>query len=191
MKIQRHLQIVLTAAVLSMLLLLGCKREDSITPVPCNVDPWAPESCTFSWGKYNSLVELGDYFGGHDSTIFTHAGDTLKFYGWVYYHGPGEPIFEPFEMNPLREGWNPDAKQIYLTGSEDHHRNGGVDGFVFLQWTDRFLEENPWFVEEFDSLLQKKWYITAALWYQFNGFSPCYEYFPLFTMVALDTVPNN
>ena len=191
MAMGNHARSFLSFALLSVLLATGCQREDSINPVPCDVDPWAPESCTFAWDKYNSLQEVHDYFYHHDSTIITHVGDTLKFWGWVYFHGPGEPVYWPYAMDPIREAWTADAGIIYLVGNEDHHEHHGLNGLAILRWDDIFLQENKWFVEEFDSLLQKKWYVTATLQEEAEVFFPCLMYSPKFIMTALDTNINS
>ena len=187
-----HIYFYLIVAVLSGFILSGCK-DDSITPCGCeHVVDWAPDTCSFSWTEYNSLRQVGDYLGRHDSTIVAHSGDTLRFWGWVYFPGPEEPIYEPYALDPLREDWNVDAKRILLVGNEDHHVHHNEYGSAWLWWDDDFLLENPQFVQDFDSLLQKKWYVTAImnsvrLGYYFLG-PRCNEYGYRFSLINVDTV---
>ena len=184
----------LAIATLMAMVLTGCKGE-KITPCGCeNIVDWAPDTCSFSWSEYNSLKQVIDYFRHHDSTIVTYAGDTVKFWGWVYFHGPGEPIYEPFTLNPVRENWNIDAKRILLVGNEDHHSHHAEKGEIWLIWDDVFIQENPQFVQDFDSLLQKKWYVTATMdsVRVDHSFGPvCNKWGTKFSLIALDTIPNN
>ena len=184
--------ILLSVVILSGILFLECKPVTTDDPFACNreVDPWAPESSTFSWTDYNSIMEVKDYFVGHDSTIITHVGDTLKFCGWLYFHGPGEPVYWPGSA-PDHDLWTVDTKFIHLVESEDNHDHCENNKHIIVDWSDAFLQENPWFTVEFDSLLQKKWYVTAVLEEQAEVLSPCYSYVPKYVMVALDTLINN
>ncbi len=184
--------ILLSVVVLSDILFLECKPVTKDDPFVCNieVDPWAPESSTFSWTEYNTLSEVHDYFVGHDSTIITHVGDTLKFWGWVYFHGPGEPVYWP-GTDPDHDLWTADTKFIHLVENEDHHDHHENNKHAIVDWSDAFLQENPWFAVEFDSLMQKKWYVTAVLEEQAEVLSPCYSYNSKYVMVALDTLINN
>ena len=188
----RRNSILLSVVVLSGILFLACKPVTKDDPFACNVevDPWASESSTFSWTDYNSLSEVHDYFVGHDSTIIIHVGDTLKFWGWVYFHGPGEPVYWP-GPDPDHDLWTADTKFIHLVESEDHHDHHEGNKHAVVCWSDAFLQENPWFTVEFDSLLQKKWYVTAVLEEEAEVLSPCYRYVPKYVMVALDTLINN
>lgn len=184
-----QLHFYLIVAVLSLIFLSGCKDE-KITPCGCeNIVYWASDTCSFSWSEYNSLKQVTDYFNHHDSTIITHVRDTLKFWGWVYFHGPGEPIYYPSVH--LEEAWTPDAKLIHLVGNEDHHEHRGLNGNIVIEWTNSFLQENPWFTQNFDSLLMKKWYVTAILEEKAEVVLPCHWYDPKYIMVRLDTLPNN
>ena len=189
-----HIHLYLVAAALSFLLLSGCK-DDSITPCGCeDIVDWAPDTCSFSWSGYNSPKQVIDYFSQHDSTIVTHAGDTVKFWGWVYFHGPEEPIYEPYALNPLREDWNVGAKRILLVGNEDHHYHHLEYGAIWLMWDDEWLIENPHFVQNFDILLQKKWYVTAIM----DSVKVDYSFGPLcnrwgtkFSLINVDTIQRS
>ncbi len=143
----------------------------------------------FSLSEYNSLKQVNDYFA-YDSTIVTHASDTVNFWGWVYFHGPQEPIYEPYALNPLREDWNVDARRILLVGNEDHHYHHKEYGAAWLFWDDAFLQENPQFVQDFDSLLQKKWYVMAVMdSVRADIFSPiCNKWGRKFTMISVNTI---
>lgn len=185
-----HTHFFFIVAVLSLFFFSGCK-DDNITPCGCeNMVDWAPDTCSFSWSEYNSLIQVRDYLA-YDSTIVTHAGDTVKFWGWVYFHGPQEPIYEPYALNPLREDWNVDVGRIFLVGNEDHHGHHGEYGATWLFWDDAFLQENPQFVQDFDSLLQKKWYVMAVMDsvradYSFGP--SCHKWGKKFTLIGVDTI---
>ena len=190
----RHIRYYLIAAVLPLFFLSGCKGE-KITPCGCeNIVDWAPDTCSFSWSEYNSLIQVRDYFYQHDSTIVTHAGDTVKFWGWVYFHGPEEPIWEPYVMNPIREDWNVDAKRIFLVGNKDHHLHHYEYGATWLWWDDDWLLRNPQFVQDFDSLLQKKWYVTATMDAVKidDSFGPvCNKWGMKFSLIIVDTTQRS
>ena len=197
MKTRDKMTLFIAIAVVAAMALTGCRREDSISPYPYDCDgPWASDTCTFSMDKYNSLREVLDYFVGHDSTMMMHDGDTIKFYGWVYYHAPGEPIYSPVD-DSFREIYTEESKFIRIVGNEDHHfySPDGYYGMIIVWWYNGdFIEENPWFVQEFDSLLQKKWYITATLQASYSpGLipSPCSHWGLRYEIIALDTLPPN
>ena len=197
MKTRDKMTLFIVIAAVAAMTLTGCRREDSISPYPYDCDgPWASDTCTFSMDKYNSLREVLDYFVGHDSTMIMHDGDTIKFYGWVYYHAPGEPVYSPVD-DSFREIYTVESKFIRIVGNEDHHfySADGFYGMELVWWSDGgFIEENPWFVQEFDSLLQKKWYITATLQASYSpGLipSPCSKWTLRYEMIALDTLPPN
>ena len=181
-----NLSIINIIVAVSVIILTGCKKpiEEEVNPM---CEYWAPEDCTFSLDKYNSPAELCDYFMEHDSTIQAHVGDTLKIWGWVYYHGSGEPIPIPYETDPLREAWSSEAKKIYLVGNEDHH---GWYEAIQLVWTDSFLHNNPDFMQSFDTYLAKKWYVSATLSY-WEMLIPCSMYSPIFNIVSIDTIPKD
>lgn len=189
-----HIHFYLIAAALSLFFLSGCK-DDNITPCGCeHILDWAPDTCSFSWSEYNSLKQVKDYFNQHDSTIVTHAGDTVKFWGWVYFHGPEEPIYEPYALNPLREDWNVEARRIMLVGNDDHHFHHNEYGAAWLWWDDAFLLENPQFVQDFDSLLQKKWYVTATMdsVRADLSFGPlCNKWSAKFSLISVDTIQRS
>ncbi len=185
------------AAVFSVLFLSGCKGE-KITPCYCErIMDWAPDTCSFSWTNYNSPRQVMDYFLLHDSTIVFHDGDTVKFWGWVYFHGPNEPIYEPYALKPLREDWNADAKLMLLVGNEDHHLHKGKYGAIWLQWDDTFLQENPRFVQGFDGLLLKKWYVTATInkerrsLYIGPSCDKENQWGVKYSLITIDTIPHN
>ena len=188
-RLLHYSHIFLIAAVLSFFFLSGCKGE-KITPCGCeNIQHWAPDTSSFSWSEYNSLKQVIDYFSYHDSTIITHVGDTLKFWGWVYFNGPGEPVYYPNEG--FHEAWTPDTRYIHFVGNEDHHEHHGLNGHVVIHWTDTFLQNNPWFIQDFDSLLMKTWYVTAILRDGSEVVLPCHMYSPKYIMIGLDTLSNN
>ena len=73
-----HIHFYLIAAALSLFFLSGCK-DDNITPCGCeHILDWAPDTCSFSLSEYNSLKQVKDYLYQHDSTIVSHAGDTVQ-----------------------------------------------------------------------------------------------------------------
>ncbi|MBR3413671.1 MAG: hypothetical protein IKG81_13405 [Bacteroidales bacterium] len=189
-----HIHFYLIAAALSLFFLSGCK-DDNITPCGCeHILDWAPDTCSFSLSEYNSLKQVKDYLYQHDSTIVSHAGDTVKFWGWVYFHGPEEPIYEPYALNPVREDWNVDAKRILLVGNEDHHFHHNEYGAAWLWWDEAFLLENPQFVQDFDSLLQKKWYVTAIMdsVRTDRSFGPlCNKWGFKFSLINVDTIQRS
>ena len=107
-----NLSIINIIVAVSVITLTGCKKpiEEEINPM---CEYWAPEDCTFSLDKYNSPAELCDYFMEHDSTIQAHVGDTLKIWGWVYYHGWYEAIQLVWTDSFLHN--NPDFMQSFDT----------------------------------------------------------------------------
>lgn len=146
--------LILAAAAISAMAFAGCvKPQEQIIPTEsCN--PWAPEDCPFSRDGYNSPAVLHDYFDYHDSTRMAHNGDTIRFCGWVYYHGQNEPVVNPAEGDILREHYTLENGLVYLVENENHH---GWDDAVAVHWTQySFLQEHPGFVEDFDRLLQKR-----------------------------------
>lgn len=178
--------IILLAIAMSIVMFLtGCKRQE-IEPVCFH---WAPEGCTISSTEYNSPLEIRNYFFNHDSTMLAHDGDTIKIWGWVYYHGSGEPVLWPFETDPLREAWSPEAGYIVLVGNEDHH--GWLQSIkVYWDNTD-FLQTHPGFSQNFDSYLPKKWYVTARQKCTYNPVpTPCETIGANLYVIAIDTIPN-
>lgn len=187
----RHIRYYLIASFLPLFFLSGCKGE-KIAPCGCEgVVPWASDTCSFSFSKYNSTKQVKDYFCLHDSTIVKHSGDTLRFWGWVYYPSHDEP-FIPEIPNQREPNYRPDACRISLVTHKDYPGYSRQSEILDVDWRNSsFLKDNPWFSEEFDSLLNKKWYVTATVFAQYDGILNCYTYYPEFTMIALDTIPNN
>ncbi len=168
----------------------GCKGQ-KIEPLPCN--PWAPTDCVISRTNYISIIELQDFFDNiryHDSTKLSYDDCTIKLWGWVYYHGLNEPIFEPdYSSTPLQESWSPEAGYIVLVPNENHH---GYDQSIRIEWDDSFLKDYPEFYRKFDSYLQKKWYVTIRMECVQNiiGWEPCNQYGFRFHAVSIDTINN-
>lgn len=186
MKTQYNTFSLLAIATVLAMTLSGCKQQD-IKPI---CFPWASESCTFSLSKYNSPLEIREYFTDHDSTKKAHDGDTIKICGWVYFNGPGETVLWPFETDPLREAWFPEAGFIVLVGNEDHH---GYDQSIRIDWNNTtFLQDNPGFSENFDNYLQKKWYVTAKM-KCVDAIDPplCNNLGYKLYVITIDTIPNN
>lgn len=188
---QCHIHFYLIAAVLPLFFLSGCKGE-KITPCGCeDVIYWASDTCSFSFSEYNSTKQVRDYFSLHDSTVVKHSGDTVKFWGWVYYPNHDEP-FIPEIPDQREPNYRPDAEKIVLATHKDYPGYSRQSELLDVNWRySSFTKENPWFNEEFDSLLNKKWYVTAIVVASRIYFPGCYSYYPEFNMIALDTVPNN
>lgn len=188
MKTRKLTLTVMIIATLSLMAFSGCKKKDQITPICC---PWAPEIYSISRTDYNSPAELTNYFREYDSTRLSHDGDTLKVWGWVYYHGPEEPIFEAdYSSSPLREVWTPEAGYILLVSNEDHH---GYGQHIRIDWNKSFLQDHPEFVQGFDSYLQKKWYVTIKVECveQVTIWEPCRTIGHKYHLINMDTIPNN
>ena len=189
MKTRNHTLTAMAIAILSLMVFSGCKKKDQITPICC---PWAPESYCISRTDYNSPVGLRDYFDDHDSTKLSHDGDTLKVWGWVYYHGPEEPIFEAdYSSSPLHENWTPEAGYIMLVPNEDHH---GYTHHITIKWSKTYLQDHPEFVQDFDSYLQKKWYVTIKVEcvdISYLSGNSCTKIGLDFHLINMDTIPNN
>lgn len=178
------------------IVLAGCKGE-KITPCGCeDVVYWAPDTCSFSWSEYNSTVQVKNYFCHHDSTLATHNGDTLRLCGWVYFPCHDEPVLTPNRFSPLgylEHDYGPDVPIIHLVTHKDYPGYSRQSEILDVQWGSPFLNENPWFRQDFDSLLYRKWYVTATV-YAGHLYFPnytCDKYTPTFTMIALDTIPDN
>ena len=186
MKTSRKTIALIAIAMFIVMFLTGCKRQE-IEPV---CFPWAPESCTISCTEYNSPSEFRKYFNEHDSTMMAHDGDTIKIWGWVYYHGSGEPIPWPYETNPLREAWSPQAGYILLVENEDHH---GYEQAIPITWdTSAFLQTHPEFSQNFDSYLQRKWYVTVRMeCTNLKIPTPCSKIGCYLRVITIDTIPNN
>ncbi len=186
MKTRDKMTLLIVIATVAAMTLTGC-GETVIEPI-CY--PWAPEGCTISRTDYNSPAEIFEYFHEHDSTRRMHDGDTLKIWGWVYYHGPEEPIFEAdFSSSPLREAWTPEAGYIKLVPNEDHH---GYDQHVEIKWSNTtFLQDHPEFAQNFDSYLMKKWYVTVKTECCWTIPKPCGSVGIDFYLIDMDTIPNN
>ena len=112
-------------------------------------------------------------------------------WGWVYYHGPMEPLRCPVSDDDLREAWSFDVGFIILVGNENHH---GWDESVWISWDCQSLERmHPGLAQNFDSLLQKKWYVTGIVncfpEYIFPG--PCTSIGMKVQVIDIDTIPNN
>ena len=185
-----NLSIINIIVAVSVITLTGCKKpiEEEVNPM---CEYWAPEDCTFSVDKYNSATEWHEYFYSHDSTRLFHNGDTLRMWGWVYYHGPREPLRCPVSDDDLREAWSFDVGFIILVGNENHH---GWDEAVWISWDCQSLERmHPGLTQNFDSLLQKKWYVTGIV----NCFpeyicpGPCTSIGMKVQVIDIDTIPNN
>ena len=182
-----NLSIINIIVAVSVIILTGCKKpiEEEVNPM---CEYWAPEDCTFSLDKYNSPAELCDYFMEHDSTRLSHNGDTVKIWGWVYYHGPEEPRLTPLDTATQLESWSADAYHIFLVKNENHH---GYDEIWGIHWTSTFMQDHPEFVQNFDSLLPKKWYVTARV-YCFPEYcpGPCTQIGMHFYAIDIDTIPK-
>ncbi len=173
----------------------GCNKPN-VPDCSINCDYWAPEDCTFSKDKFNTPAELRDYFDNHDSTRLKHDGDTLKICGWVYYHDHAarEPYMCPVdEGNPPREKWTAENGFIFLVGNENHH---GWNEAVRISWnynnSSSFLQDYPEFVNNFDSLLQKKWYVSVQVqcFPEYITPGPCSKIGMIYHVLEIDTLPS-
>ena len=197
MKTRNVFYLLIATAVVAMAL-AGCEKTKR-GPYDCyeEVQPWASDTCSFSWTGHNTIAQTIDYFGKHDYTIMTHSGDTVRFYGWVYFNGPEDDAFYRASLGPhgLTQKWEIGWNTIWLVGHEDHHINPHPQyGSLEVYWDDDFIQNNPWFAQSFDSLLQKKWYVTAIMRAKKKEYlfprPHCNDYYAGFKMIKLDTVPN-
>lgn len=191
MKTRNVFYLFIATAVVAMAL-AGCEKTKR-SPYDCyeevDVQPWAPDSCSFSWTDYNSTMQVLNYFSGHDYTILSHDGDTLMLWGWIYFHGPGEPILDPFVYDSIegsQEAWSPEALFINMVPNENHH---GWSQSVRIDWDRPFIQSHPDFRENFDDYLQKKWFIKVRLQAEQNIIaSPCLSYGFSLHLVDIDSI---
>lgn len=184
-----------TVTAMIAMALGGCEKTKR-GPFDCyyEIHPWASDTCSFSWMGYNTIWQTLDYFAGHEYTLLSHYGDTVRFFGWSYING-GEDhtIYIGHRPDAFIQDWKPSWNQILLVGHEDHHFAPHPQyGACWVHWDDQFTQGNPWFVQTFDTLLEKKWYVTAIVRPVTPRISnPCLNYEPSFYMIKLDTIPDS
>ena len=181
-------KIVFILGALIGLMAVGCDNKECDT---C----YAASGATVSWTDYNSVSDLHEFFNGHDSTLMQHVGDTIRFCGWVYYPDieSGEPTYAV--MIP---DWTVEVGTMFLVDNEDHHFHGNY-GSAYVTWPRKGQymthEDSVWyenhvsFVEQFEELLPKKWYVTARIEYVHDlGLGCCGNYAPRYRINELDTI---
>ena len=154
--------------IVGIIIFQGCKdeKETGCRPLPLDAD--------VSWTEYNSIERLNTFYCNKDA-LERHKGDTIRFYGWVY-------IRDTNSSDPDFGDWTADRNYIHLVPIQNHYAQS-----IILKWDSLWLAHHSDFCSHFDEYLDKKWYVTATIDYDFFG-TRCCSTFPIFWAVSIDSI---
>lgn len=121
-----------------------------VLPDECFDCEWyAPESATLSNMGYSTVEQARNCFACHRETLKEHQGDTLMLTGWLCW---GSTTWVPDYMNGSANNF------VYCTDREDH-----LDESIHTFTVTLSPDLKAKFQENYEQLLQEKWFIIGIL----------------------------